>query len=244
MIRRAENTGPSRGRGGRHLPFAIVLLFALGMSGCGLDSVVYTNIPAPTFSYSGGSLFLQDQGGVDTSLLGHTYVFLGYQILYRIYDTSDAAASASNAISVLASSGQSPDTVYSQLTTSNKLVPLYFSNIDTSESVLPATSSDNSGVSFLISTSNWSVTKSSGTFPTGSVVAYRNYTGSLSGRKTSFVTPDRDIKSGDSDYAGASDDPSSPYVVMCAVGIASIDIFNHYYSLPMLLQNGPLTLGN
>lgn len=242
MTRPAENRDPSRGRGGRPLPFALILMFALGMSGCGLESVAYTNIPAPIFSYSGGSLLLQDQGGVSTSLTGHAYVFSGYQILYRIFDDPAAAASASAAISALASSGQAPDTIYGQLTNAaNKLVLLNYSNIDPAESILPATLSDTYGVSFVISTGNWSIVKSSGIFPS-SVVAYRDYTLSASNRSTSFTNPDIEI--GDSDYAGTTNNPLKFYLVMCAVGVASIDIFNPYYSLPSVIQSGPLQIGN
>lgn len=234
-----EVEGERRGRGARAL--LLGLLAALALSGCGLESIAF--IPSPIYSASSGSLYLQDQGAV-SSALPATYLFLGYQILYRIYSDQDAATQAVSTINSQIGSGLSPDSVYAQLVGSDKLVPMSFTGV-ASRTILPATSGDPAYVSFVLSTAaagDWSVTKSTGTFPPG-VLAQRSYTGSAAGRSASLAEGSINLLGGDEDYAGtATPSPGSTlYLVTCAVGIASVDLVGSSYSAPTVLDSSSLS---
>lgn len=233
-VRLRAMKGLREGRGRRILLVAVA--FSLLASACGLETVVYL-IP-PQFYSGSGFLTLQDSGNTNID-------FLGYQILYRIYDDSTAAATALQTLSSLAANGGlSPDVVHQQLVGGSlALRPMLFEGL-ADPTILPIAATERgSNVSFQINQfiNSWPVLKIQGTSSTALVPeTYRNPNASPGGyvsSKTFWNLPQLTI--GDSDYTSSASQsaPSTEYIVMCAVGVASVNLISWTWSYPTVLPS-------
>lgn len=238
MISAESGIDPERkGRGPRaRLPLILALIVALGLGGCGLDTVQTIYIDSPSFSWNSGSMTLQDAG--DSS--GQSRNF---EILYRIYQSSTDATTAMGSISSLAASSTlDPQTVYNQLKNSLKLHTAqvnYGESSSQDRTVLTLADSER-GASFFIdaTTSQWSVSKISGSSTTAIASELdRDISGTPNINDVTKIVDDTSTDySPDSTITSPTYPPGSAYLVLCVVAkYSTFDAssnFATYYSLP------------
>ena len=246
-------------RVGLPVPLVMVLVSALALSGCGLETVEY--ISAPAFYPVGGFLVLKDMASAGTNPRD-------FEILYRIYESqSDATTALNNINTLVASNSSSPASVYSQLINGSlNLRHLLFSFSDPSANPDPsilqlAPSQQGVNSYFQIGTpnsANWTVEEfvgsSGGTFNDKGQIAsqvYRNtispnvqntiYQISLIGSAASDIdyTPDSTIANSSSQYPPPS---GKAYLLLVAVAKSTSDFINYTYSMPTPLAYGLVLL--
>ena len=219
------------------VPLALFLTSAmLSLISCGLPKILYLYKPKD-FSLPSGNLLslVHDTQNNDPSE-GSSQSFKGYEIYYRAYDTSSAALSAYDQLTIYAASfSNSSSNFLSSATSGLGFVRMISKDSDGSTSAPPlirvSSPALNSSYEIYLNTgTDWNLTSDT-VSPTINFLVFRN-----DGRKSSFNNLS-DYLYTDSDYIGNSN-PSKIYFVFFAIsyGQDPTTIGQAVYSSPFLLN--------
>jgi hypothetical protein len=228
---------PENGAGEGALPLLRKrLLAALGvglaclcLSTCGLEDISYYE--SPSFIYGSNILTL-------THNTSNVENFLGYDVYYRAYQTEALANTARATIeSAIGTSGSTPDSVISTMTT-NKFVKMYLASTPTvAPTPLCKVASPSSSIAFNFlldkSTANWYFTTSTDSSSTPTYVVRGLGRSSNNSFNYGYLTSDSTDYSYSTDAIESGD---TVYLVFFAVGYGyDFDKLAAKYSFPVSL---------
>ncbi|HWR10921.1 MAG TPA: hypothetical protein VN445_03795 [Rectinemataceae bacterium] len=212
----------------------IICFLVLINSGCGLPTYLYLYSPSDFFKSSESQLALEHNISNYDSSEGSDQSFKGYEIYYRVYDSSTAAQSDIDSLVSMASNYEGyPDSFMTYATSSLDFVRLR--SVSSNESPVISISNPSDSAVFYVNLNDgaeWSLNDGD-----NSILSYlaRSITSDFSTRGSFFTSSN--YESGDDDYEG-SDAPAAIYFAFYTVAFGSDpETFETVYSDPVIIDS-------